>query len=246
MTPWYEGPLAALTLRSRVGATGQFAAQSADPERDRLCGAVVVLQRAAGAPAEVRGTDVITSSVAGLPGDVPSGRLACEVARTLAVHASGAPLVVLDPPYDLTLLDRELRRHGHAPLTNSLGGRGMCVLDPVLLDRRLRRGEGAPGPRPGPGPAHARTRDGLIRLCDDYGMAAPEDTLRDEADAALAITRALGRHFAHRLTGLTPAALHTLQAVWFAAEARGPAAWFTSGTRRQSDHLWPLRPARTP
>ncbi|MCH6159212.1 hypothetical protein [Streptomyces marispadix] len=124
----------------------------------------------------------------------------------------------------------------------------MCVLDPVLLDRRLRRAAGSPGPRrdPGPADAHAHAPSGLIRLCGAYGVPAPADTLQDEAAAALTITRALGRHFAHRLAGLTPAALHTLQAVWFAAEADGPAPWFTGGSRRQSDHIWPLRPARTP
>ena len=72
--------------------------------------------------------------------------------------------------------------------------------------------------------------------------SATAEAVQDEAAAALELARALGRRFAPRLAGLTPAALHTLQAVWFAAEARGPTAWFTGEARRTADHIWPLRP----
>lgn len=223
MTQWYEGPLAALALRARHPEPEPGTTEGADPERDRLCAAVVVTQQAPGAPVELH----IPPGVPGLP----AGPMADCVARFLAAHAVGRPLVVMNAPYDLTLLDRELRRHRNMPLASCLGGRGMCVLDPVLLDRRLDRTSGATDPH-----------RGLARLCDRYGVSAPVETVQDEAAAALALARALGRHFAPRLAGLTPAALHTLQAVWFAAEAGGPTAWFTSGARRAADHIWPLRP----
>ncbi|SCK43646.1 hypothetical protein [Streptomyces sp. WMMB 322] len=228
MTQWYEGPLAALALRARRPGTAPEpdTTADADPELDRLCAAAVAVQQAPQAPAELH-----------LPPGTPAlaaGPAADCVARFLATHATGRPLVVLNAPYDLTLLDRELRRHTNVPLANRLGGRGMCVLDPVLLDRRLNRTPGATSPH-----------RGLDRLCDNYGVAVPAETVQDEAVAALALARALGRRFASQLAGLTPATLHTLQAVWFAAEASGTAAWFTSGTRRAADHIWPLRPMTT-
>ncbi|MBH0247868.1 3'-5' exonuclease, partial [Streptomyces cavourensis] len=47
-----------------------------------------------------------------------------------------------------------------------------------------------------------------------------------------------------RLERLSPAELHTLQATWHAAQARGLEAWFTkSGTPEAVDPAWPLRPA---
>lgn len=227
MTPWYEGPLAALALQARRPAPEHGAAGGADPERDRLCAGAVVAQQSPDAPVEMHSRPHVRGA--------PAGPLADGVARSLAAHAAGRPLVVLNAPYDLTLLDRELRRHRNTPLTGCLGGRSMCVLDPVLLDVRLNRASVRTSERP-------TSRGHLARLCDHYGVSAPSDTVEDEAAAALALTRALGRRFAPRLAGLTPAALHTLQAVWFAAEAAGPAAWFTSGTRRAADHIWPLRP----
>ncbi|WP_314173353.1 3'-5' exonuclease family protein [Streptomyces winkii] len=223
MTPWYEGPLAALALRTGRSDPQPGAAGGPDPERDRVCAAAVAVQQAPDAPVEMH-------SPPDAPG-LPARRLAGRVARSLASHAAGRPLVVMDAPYDLTLLDRELRRHGNAPLAGSLGGRSMCVLDPVLLDIRLDHDAAAGG-----------GCRGLARLCGRYGLSAPADTVQDEAAAGLALARALGRHFAPQLAGLTPATLLTLQAIWFGAEAGRRGAWFTTGTRRPADHIWPLRP----
>lgn len=226
MTPWYEGPLAALAMDPCRAAPqpGTAAGPGPDPERDRLRAAAFAVQRAPGAPVE-------THSLTGPP-DGAGGRLAYGVARSLVSRAAGEPLVVMDAPYDLTLLDRELRRHSKTPLAGCLGGRSLCVIDPVLLDGRLNRASDSPGPR-----------RGLTELCGHYGVSVPAETVQEKAASALLLARALGRHFAPQLAGLTPAALHTRQAIWFAAEARGSTAWFTSGTRKPADHMWPLRPA---
>lgn len=228
MTPWYEGPLAALTLKAGPPAPGPdgpaaVAGPGADPERDRIAAAAVAVQQSPHAPVETHARPRTPDLAAGAP--------AYGVARALASHAAGRPLVVLNAPYDLTLLDRELRRDRHGPLPACLGVRTMCVIDPVLLDARLNRTAGTRRPR----------RD-LAQLCGHYGVSAPSGTVQEEAAAALELARALGRHFAPRLAGLTPAALHTLQAIWFAAGTDGPVAWFTGGTRRPADHIWPLRP----
>lgn len=232
MTPWYEGPLSAPALdafsppASPAPPAGPPAGPSpgTDPELDRLGAAAVALQQAPGAP-------VVTLSPPGGPADA-SGRLAYDVARSLVSRAAGRPLVVLHAPYDLTLLDRELRRHSGTTLCGCLGGRSMCVIDPLLLDCRLGRASAA-----------SAGRRALAELWDGYDVPAPAGAAQDRAAAALELARAVGRRFATQLAGLAPAALHTLQAVWFAAEARGAAAWFACGARSGTDHMWPLRPA---
>lgn len=236
MTLWYEGPLAALALRSRQPGPGGEDG-GADPEADRLAAAALVTQDAAHEAARVQSWTVTPGGATGPVVEALARALTCGPAR-------GRPLAVAHAPYDLTLLDRELRRHRHTPLTAYLGGRSLCVLDPVLLDRRLNRGAaGSAGPA------------GLPLLSARYGLPAPAGTAcpsgqeppglpEGDAVAALELVRALGRHFAPRLAPLTPAALHTLQAVWFAAEARGTSVWFgpCAGPGAVSP-AWPLRPA---
>lgn len=64
-----------------------------------------------------------------------------------------------------------------------------------------------------------------------------------DAAASLELVRAVGRRFSSRLDRLTPPELHTLQAVWHAAQARGLQAWFAkNGTAEAVDPAWPLRP----
>ncbi|MGX1515109.1 hypothetical protein RKD44_006397 [Streptomyces collinus] len=64
-----------------------------------------------------------------------------------------------------------------------------------------------------------------------------------DAQAALEVVRAVGRRFQARLERLSPAELHTLQAVWHAGQARGLQAWFAlNGAEEPVDPAWPLRP----
>lgn len=67
--------------------------------------------------------------------------IATEIASQLA---TGAPLVVYNAPFDLPLLDAELRRHGLPTLKQRLGQDNYHVLDPLVLDRwvdRYRKGK---------------------------------------------------------------------------------------------------------
>jgi DNA polymerase-3 subunit epsilon len=233
MTPWYEGPLVALTVRARQpDRPGADAETGPDPEHDALTAAALAVQQSPHAPTEVH-------SWPSTPG-APAGPVVEAVARSLAGAAAG-PLAVAHAPYDLTLLDRELRRHRKRPLTAYLGHRSLCVVDPVLLDRRLNRTGG---------------RRRLPDLCADYGVplrCGPEteplaEPLTDPgptAVATLALVRALGRHYAPQLGRLTPPVLHALQAVWYAGEARGSVAWFAPCTQSKSYPAWPLRPVIT-
>ncbi|RSS34104.1 3'-5' exonuclease [Streptomyces sp. WAC08241] len=232
---WYEGPLAAFDTET----TG------IDVEGDRIVSAALVVQDTAGArprvtrwlvnpgipvPAEATAVHGLTDDHLQRNGRWPSPVME-EVARALSEQtAAGRPLVVMNAPFDLTLLDRELRRHRASTLGDYLAGAPLCVLDPRVLDKHLDR--------------YRKGRRTLTDLCAHYEveLTGAHDAAAD-ATAAMDVVRAVARRFSSRLERLTPAELHTLQAVWHAAQARGLQAWFArQGTPETVDPSWPLRP----
>ncbi|MFJ1899609.1 MULTISPECIES: 3'-5' exonuclease [unclassified Streptomyces] len=235
MTHWYEGPLAAFDTET----TG------VDVEGDRIVSAALVVQDSAGGRMRVTrwlvnpGVPVPAGAteIHGLTDDhlQRNGRWPApvveEIARALAEQgAAGRPLVVMNAPFDLTLLDRELKRHRASSLAGYLGNASLCVLDPRVLDKHLDR--------------YRKGRRTLTDLCELYGVVldGAHDAAAD-ASASLELVRAVARRFATRLERLTPAELHTLQTVWHAAQARGLQAWFArSGTPETVDPAWPVRP----
>ncbi|MBO4256494.1 3'-5' exonuclease [Streptomyces griseorubiginosus] len=235
MTCWYEGPLAAFDTET----TG------VDVETDRIVSAAVVVQDAPGTRPRVTrwlvnpGVPVpeAATAVHGLTDEhlQRNGRwpapVMYEIAEELAEQAAMArPLVVMNAPFDLTLLDRELRRHRASSLDSWFESAALRVLDPRVLDKHLDR--------------YRKGRRTLTDLCAHYGVSleGAHDAGAD-ALAALDLVRALGRRFATRLERLSPAELHTLQTRWHAAQARGLQAWFArSGTDEVVSTEWPLRP----
>ncbi|MEU5977997.1 3'-5' exonuclease [Streptomyces sp. NPDC047315] len=235
MTCWFDGPLAAFDTET----TG------VDVETDRIVSAALVVQDAAGAAVRVTrwlvdpGVPVPAAAtrVHGLTDEhvQRNGRWPApvmeEIGRSLAGQCAAArPLVVMNAPFDLTLLDRELRRHRAASLAHYLENVPLCVLDPRVLDKHLDR--------------YRKGRRTLADLCAQYEVAleGAHDAAVDAA-AALEVVRAVGRRFAARLERLSAAELHALQAVWHAAQARGLQAWFMlNGSPEAVDPAWPLRP----
>lgn len=235
MTCWYEGPLAAFDTET----TG------VDVETDRIVSAAVVVQDAPGTRPRVTrwlvnpGMPVpeAATAVHGLTDEhlQRNGRwpapVMYEIAEHLAEHAAmHRPLVVMNAPFDLTLLDRELRRHRASALDRWFEASPLLVLDPRVLDKHLDR--------------YRKGRRTLTDLCAHYevGLEGAHDAAAD-ALASLDLVRALGRRFAARLERLSPAELHTLQTTWHGAQARGLQAWFArSGTPETVNTYWPLRP----
>ncbi|MGW3572241.1 exonuclease domain-containing protein [Streptomyces sp. NPDC000941] len=235
MPSWFEGPLAAFDTET----TG------IDVEQDRIVSAALVVQRGAGSLPEVRrwlvspGISVpeAASAIHGLTdahlqrhGRWPAP-VVDEVARALAEQsARGTPVVVMNAPFDLTLLDRELKRHRNASLSTYVSLRSLAILDPRVLDKHLDR--------------YRKGRRTLTDLCAHYGveLTGAHDAAAD-ATAALEVVRAVGRRFTSRLGTMTPAELHDRQTVWYAAQARGLQAWFAlNGSQEVCDPAWPMRP----
>ncbi|MEU6081296.1 3'-5' exonuclease [Streptomyces sp. NPDC047108] len=235
MSCWFEGPLAAFDTET----TG------IDVEQDRIVSAALVVQSSSGAvpriyrwlvnpgvpiPEEAVAVHGLTEDHLNREGRWPAPVME-EVARALAAQAAaGTPLVIMNAPFDLTLLDRELRRHRAKSLADYLGCSPMCVLDPRVLDKYLDR--------------YRKGRRTLTDLCEHYGvtLTAAHDAAAD-AVGALEVVRALCLRFGPRLEELSPAELHARQAVWHAAQARGLQSWFArNGMEEAVDPAWPLRP----
>jgi DNA polymerase-3 subunit epsilon len=235
MPHWYDGPMAAFDTET----TG------VDVEHDRIVSAALVTQDAPEArphivrwlvnpgvpvPDGARAVHGLSDEFLRVNGRRP-GPVMEELGRALAERSAGAvPLVVMNAPFDLTLLDRELRRHRGAPLDTYLGPSPLCVLDPRVLDKYLDR--------------YRKGRRTLTDLCAYYGVPLTDahDAAAD-AVASMRLVRALGHRFAERIGGMSPAVLHSRQAVWHAGQARGLQAYFSrNGSEERVDPAWPLRP----
>lgn len=172
MTSWFEGPLAAFDTET----TG------VDTETDRIVSAALVVQDAPGLRPRVTrwlvnpGVPVPESATAvhGLTEEYVQrhGRwpapVMYEMAEALTEQArAGRPLVVMNAPFDLTLLDRELRRHRASSLGRWLERTPLHVLDPHVLDKHLDR--------------YRKGRRTLTDLCAHYGveLAGAHDAAAD-------------------------------------------------------------------
>lgn len=143
-----------------AGRTPENVSLLADPgveipiEASEIHGITTERARAEGAP----GADVVLQTV-----DVLAG-----------AALAGLPLVIFNARYDLTVLDREARRHGIPTLTDRLDGWPLRVIDPLVIDRwldRFRKGSRK-----------------LEAICATYG--AVHDQAHDADADALAACRA--------------------------------------------------------
>ncbi|MFB8242031.1 exonuclease domain-containing protein [Kitasatospora purpeofusca] len=162
----------------------------------------------------------------------PAPMVISEVAAVLADQiAAGVPIVAMNARYDLTLLDRELARHGLPPLDEQAGAEPV-VLDPLVMDKRAAK--------------YRKGKRRLIDLAQVYGVQLGDDAHDATADAtaAAAVVRAIAERFpALQTTELTR--LHRLQTAW----AREQAIDLQEHLRRKNpgeqvvvEQAWPLVP----
>ncbi|WP_322501776.1 exonuclease domain-containing protein [Streptomyces rochei] len=234
--PWYLGRLAGFDLET----TG------IDVESDRIVTACVVqcggkyptqsttwlanpgVEIPEGA-ARVHG---ITTEQARAEGQ-PAGEVVQQVAAALVETVlSGIPVVAMNAAFDLTMLDREARRHRIYPPAERIGTE-LRVVDPFVLDKHV-------DPyRPG--------RRTLTDLCRHYQV--PLDAAHSADADALAACRVAWRIAStHGEIGTASIDdLHALQVGWAREQAESLAEYFrnTPGKEQRADGVrgdWPLIP----
>ncbi|MCB5910349.1 exonuclease domain-containing protein [Streptomyces pinistramenti] len=233
---WHTGRLCGVDLET----TG------VDLESDRIVTACVV-QCGGGQPTESAtwladpGIEISEAAAAvhGITTDRArtDGRLAADVVAEVveavtAAARGGLPVIVMNAVFDLTLLDREARRHGVQPLADAVGGE-LTVVDPRVLDKHLdqfRRG--------------SRKLEDLARHYRvEHGGAHRADA---DALAACRIVWRMGQTFPD-LSRVPLDQLHQLQMQWAREQAEALAGYFrrTPGKEHQADSVrsdWPLIP----
>ena len=154
-----------------------------------------------------------------------------EITQTLrTLIALEIPIVVYNAPYDLTLLDRECRRHRLAVLS-----RTFPVIDPLVLDKAVDR--------------YRKGKRTLEVTAERYGVAL--DDAHDAGSDAIAAGRvalSLARAYPEQLD--RPAAeLHELQVGWYADQAASFERYMRTSKGDASfvaEREWPLRGTQSP
>ena len=170
----------------------------------------------------------ITTEKAKTEGQDPAEAIAELVAGLTQIVLAGTPLVIMNAPFDLTLLDREARRYGVQPLTDAVGN-DLRVIDPRVLDKRV--------------DPYRRGKRTLTDLCAHYQVALDGAHSADaDAVAACRVAWRIAQRFGEIGNAFLDE-LHDQQEDWAAAQA----ASFQEYLRKKDpdaviDSSWPLRP----
>jgi DNA polymerase III subunit epsilon len=173
-------------------------------------------------PAEASAVNGFTTERVRAEGKPPPPELEWIAAALTDMMRNGRPVIIANAPFDLSMLDAELRRHGLPDLTERMGGPLAPVIDPMVLDKRVVKFRRRVSPTQG-----ARQ---LITLCQVHGLGWDEEQAHTSAyDAVMAgrVTWQLMRKFP-ALSRLSLAELHTAQVGWYAEQAEGLRGWFAS------------------
>ncbi len=160
---------------------------------------------------------------------LPSEQAVAEITEYLAdIVCEGIPLVAFNARFDLTILDREARRHGQETLSQMIEGNlPLRVIDPYVLDRHFNR--------------FRKGRRTLSVLCDAYGIPL-DDAHAADADALAAVRLAwkLGDTQAE-LAGYDLDELHRAQVGWAKSQAESLEKYFAEqGRPERIEGEWPL------
>jgi DNA polymerase-3 subunit epsilon len=203
-------------------------------------------------PDEAAAINHLTTELLQAEGGDPATVLDLYLADITLAIVAGLPLIVMNATFDLSILDREARRHGLPTITDRLDGRPLApVIDPLVLDKELvkkrRRVSDTQGARQ------------LKTLCQVWqvGGKSEEAVHWDDAMAhaaeydAMQAARVVWRmcEKSRRLAAMSPMQLHELQVKWAAQQALDLADWFRSKGETEKaatvSTAWPVRPFAT-
>lgn len=142
----------------------------------------------------------------------------------------GVPIVGCNVVYDLTLLDRETRRHGLEPFADRLLGAMPFVIDVYVLDRHVDKWR--------------KGKRKLTNLCEHYGarIDGAHDAAHDAVAAARVAYRIAQRY--PRIAAMSLPDLHALQVKAKAEQARSFREYLVKKGERADDvrEEWPVVP----
>ncbi|MFF2964290.1 exonuclease domain-containing protein [Streptomyces sp. NPDC057963] len=183
-------------------------------------------------PAEATAVHGITTEKARAEGR-PAADVVEEIVHALAEAViNGLPVIVMNAPYDLTLLDREARRHGVTPLTDIVGDE-LRVIDPRVMDKAV--------------DPYRKGRRTLTDLCAYYRLRLDAAHTADaDALAACRVAQALAEKWP-QLRGTALDQLHAVQQQWAQQQATSFAAYLarTPGREHEAASVradWPFVP----
>lgn len=161
---------------------------------------------------------------------MPAEQALEEIADALAAHLrAGRGLVIFNAPFDLGVLENELRRRDMKSLAERLGSAPRPIIDPLVIDRGI--DPFRKGPR------------NLGAMCGFYGVELTEaHTAVADAAACLSLSREIGARHAD-VAGLDLHALHDRQVDWALDYARRRQEWLERsrpGRSRVIDGTWPI------
>lgn len=204
MSAWWQGPL----LAADTETTG------VDLENDRIVTATVIeivpgrqtetfdwlINPGIEIPAEATAVHGITTEEVRAKGVDPFTAIGDIHARLANSWARGIPVIAYNGCFDFTILDREMRRHGHGILVPG------PVIDPLVIDKKVDR--------------YRKGSRKLIDTCAHLGIMLSEEDAHSSAADALAAARVAWKLAArHPLIGGTSLEeLQTLQAAWYAEQ----------------------------
>lgn len=233
---WHHGRLAAFDIES----TG------VDPTSDRIVTATVSLV-GGGLPTESTswmadpGVPIpegaarvhgITTEMAQAQGR-PSHDVVEEIVELLAAQvAAGVPVVAFNARFDMTMLDREARRHGIVPLSERDGE--LLVIDPLIIDKQL--------------DTYRKGKRTLTAVCERYKVPfsdAEAHAADADAIAAARVAWRMGQEYDELNVGLKE--LHASEIIWAADQAESLEQYFRSqGKNETIEREWPIVSAREP
>lgn len=183
-------------------------------------------------PAEATAVHKVTTGFAREYGVDPEQALAEIAGRVCLALNRGIPVVAMNAPFDLTLLDRELLRYGLGGLAERLGGydRVRPVLDPMVLDKHYH--------------PYRKGRRNLQALCDHYGVELTEAHAADgDALGAVRVLWAIAEKYP-ACAAMDVETLHQHQVTWRAEQQQSLRQYFIKqGTDASDvDESFPLRP----